>query len=149
MYDALCWKLVNTFADLLDLVFLFLIWTFWVIWVWPYLARPNIHIWHIWQYLARQIYSIGVSLKRYCKMQFSRVDLRSIGPSSQKLWPNLILDRFPYCNYYGGFGGPVLREGGILGKNAFSDISFSRPQAGPRINFGQYEFPKFVFCETV
>ena len=29
----------------------------------------------------------------------SRVGLRSIGPSSQKLWPNWILGRFPHCNY--------------------------------------------------
>ena len=42
---------------------------------------------HIW---AGQIWSSGVSLKRSCKMQFKRVGLRSIGPSSQKLWPNLI-----------------------------------------------------------
>ena len=44
---------------------------------------PNMHIWvHIW---ARKIWSSGVSLKRSCKMQFRRVGLRSIGPSSQKL----------------------------------------------------------------
>ena len=48
---------------------------------------------------ARQIWSSGVSLKRSCKMLFRRVGLRSIGPSSQKLWPNQIFDRFPYCNY--------------------------------------------------
>ena len=54
-------------------------------------------IWaHIW---ARQIWSKGVSLKRSCKMQFRRVGLRSIGPSSQKLWPNQIFGRFPHCNY--------------------------------------------------
>ena len=40
------------------------------------------HIWHIW---ARQIWSSGVSLRRSCKMQFTRVGLKSIGPSSQKL----------------------------------------------------------------
>ena len=49
------------------------------------------HIWHIWVHIwARAIWSSGVSLKRSCKMQFRRVGLRSIGPSSQKLWPNLI-----------------------------------------------------------
>ena len=58
---------------------------------------PNMHIWvHIW---ARQIWSSGVSLKRSCKMQFRRIGLRSIGPSSQKLWPNQIFGRFPHCNY--------------------------------------------------
>ena len=39
--------------------------------------------------------SSGVSLKRSCKMQFRRVGLRSIGPSSQKLWPNQFFGRFP------------------------------------------------------
>ena len=38
----------------------------------------------------RQIWLSGVSLKRSFKMQFRRVGLRSIGPSSQKLHPNLI-----------------------------------------------------------
>ena len=45
---------------------------------------PNMHIWVI------QIWSSAVSLKRSCKMQFRRVGLKSIGPSSQKLWPNQI-----------------------------------------------------------
>ena len=63
--------------------------------IWP--NMPNMHIWvHIW---ARKIWSSGVSLKRSCKMQFRRVGLRSIGPSSQKLWPNQIFGRFPHCNY--------------------------------------------------
>ena len=70
---------------------------------WPYWAqiraqiRPNTvfgaHIWTL------QIWSSGVSLKRSCEMQFRRVGLRSIGPSSQKLWPNQIFGRFPHCNY--------------------------------------------------
>ena len=37
------------------------------------------------------------------KMNFqnvsNRASLRSIGPSSQKLWPKLIFGRFPHCNY--------------------------------------------------
>ena len=46
--------------------------------IWP--NMPNMHIWvHIW---AREIWSSGVSLKRSGKMQFKRVGLRSIGPSS-------------------------------------------------------------------
>ena len=54
------------------------------------------HIWHILVHIwARAIWS----LKRSCKMQFRRVGLRSIGPSSQKLWPNQIFGRFPHCNY--------------------------------------------------
>ena len=32
-------------------------------------------------------------------MQFKCVDLVSIGPPSQKLWPNLIFAQFPSCNY--------------------------------------------------
>ena len=47
---------------------------------------------------ARQIWSSGVSLKRSCKMLFRRVGLRSIGPSSQKLWPNKIFGWFLHCN---------------------------------------------------
>ena len=31
-------------------------------------------------------------------MQFRCVDLRAIGPSSQKLRPNQIFGRFPHCN---------------------------------------------------
>ena len=58
------------------------------------------HIWHIWARIwAPQIWSSGVSLKRSCKMQFRRVGLRSIGPSSQKLWPNQIFGWSPHCNY--------------------------------------------------
>ena len=34
---------------------------------------------------VRLIWSSGVSMKRSCKMQFRRLGLRSIGPSSQKL----------------------------------------------------------------
>ena len=44
--------------------------------IWPNML--NMHIW------PRQIWSSGVSLKRSCKMQFRRIGLRSIGPSSQK-----------------------------------------------------------------
>ena len=58
-------------------------------------------------------------------MQFIRVDFRSVGPPSQKLWPNLIFAQFPHWNNNGGVGGsPVLREGDIFGKKAFCDISF-------------------------
>ena len=60
--------------------------------IWP--NMPNMHIWvHIW---ARKIWSSGVSLKRSCKMQFRRVDLRSIGPLSQKWWQNPILNVHPH-----------------------------------------------------
>ena len=36
--------------------------------------------------------------ERSRKMQFRRIDLVSIGPSSQNLWPNLIFGWFPHCN---------------------------------------------------
>ena len=61
---------------------------------WDFVVDPcrdsEDEIWFlIWVHiLARAIWSSGVSLKRSCKMQFQRVGLRSIGPSSQKLWPN-------------------------------------------------------------
>ena len=58
---------------------------------------PNKNIWA--RILARQIWSSGVSLKRSCKMQFRRLGLRSIGPSSQKLWPNFIFGRLPHFDY--------------------------------------------------
>ena len=63
--------------------------------------HPNMHTWHIWPYLAYlgAPNLVRVSLKRSCKMQFRRVGLRSIGPSSQKLQPNLIFGLFPHCNY--------------------------------------------------
>ena len=51
---------------------------------------------HIWE---RKIWSSGVSLKRSCKMQFRRIDLVSMRPPSQELWPNLIFGRFPHSNY--------------------------------------------------
>ena len=50
---------------------------------WPYLSAPNMIKWGI--------------LKRTCKMQFRHVGLRSIGPSSQKLWPNQSFGRSPHC----------------------------------------------------
>ena len=99
--------------------------------------------------MALQIWSSGVSLKRSCKMQFRRVDLRSIGPPSQKLWPNLIFARFPNCNYNGGmrWGGPVLREGaGIFGINAFSDISFYWPK-DQESSLGNMNFQNLIFVK--
>ena len=57
-------------------------------------------IWIFGAYLgAPYIWWSGVSLKRSCKMLFRCVGLGSIGPSSQKLWPNQIFGWFPHCNY--------------------------------------------------
>ena len=61
-------------------------------------GATNMHIWHIWPYLACFAPQIW-SLKRSCKMQFRRIGFRSIGTSSQKLQPDLIFGRFPHCNY--------------------------------------------------
>ena len=70
------------------------------------------HIWtHIW---ALQIWSSGESLKRSCKMQFRRIGHRSIGPSSQKLWPNLIFDLIAplwlQCKTSKGWPEPICRS---------------------------------------
>ena len=47
---------------------------------------PNTAEYAIWAaYLSPLNMVIGVSQKISCKMQFSRVDFKSIGPSSQKL----------------------------------------------------------------
>ena len=78
-------------------------------------------------YYAGQIWSSGVSLKRFFKMQFRHSDLRSIWPPSQKLWTNLIFAQFRHCNYNWG-GLAVQRKRDIFGKNAFSGISFYWPQ---------------------
>ena len=48
----------------------------------------------------RKSRSLGVSLNRSCKMQLRRVDPVSIGPHSQKLWPNLTFVRLPHWYYY-------------------------------------------------
>ena len=49
------------------------------------------HIWGIWAHghmgICEKIWSSGVSPKKASKMQLRNVDLRSVGHSSQKLWP--------------------------------------------------------------
>ena len=52
---------------------------------------------HIW---ALQIWSSGVSLKRSCKMQFRRVDLRSKGPTVKSYDQISFLVRSHHWNYY-------------------------------------------------
>ena len=51
-------------------------------------------------------------------------------------WPD-----FPIVVTMGGVGGPVLREGGIFGINAFSDISFYWLE-DQESTFGILNFPK-------
>ena len=72
-----------------------------------------------------QIWPSGVSLKRSCKMQFSRVDFRSIGSPSQKLWPNLIFpieitkNAFPDINFYW-----TKDQESTLGNMIFQNLNF-------------------------
>ena len=49
-------------------------------------------------HLGKQNMIEYVPLKRTINMKFRRVDLWSIGPSSQKLSPNVILAGFTHCN---------------------------------------------------
>ena len=56
----------------------------------------------LWAYLGHmgiceKIWSSGVSPKRASKMQLRNVDLRSIGPSVQKLWPTTFFARKMPC----------------------------------------------------
>ena len=48
----------------------------------------------IWAY-AKKIWPSGVSPKRALKMQLRDVDLRSVGPSVQKLWPKKFPQKMP------------------------------------------------------
>ena len=53
--------------------------------VWPPDLAKYVHM-GIWAY-AKKIWPSGVSPKRALKMQLRDVDLRSVGPFVQKLWP--------------------------------------------------------------
>ena len=86
---------------------------------------------------------LGYPWKDLAKCSSVALIFRSIGPPSQKLWPNLIFAQFPHRNYnaMGGWGLQFEGKDTYLGKNANSDISFY----WPRIHFGHLEFPKKVF----
>ena len=58
--------------------------------IWAYLAMG------IWAYV-KKIWSSGVSHKKASKMQLRNVDLRSVGPSVQKLWPTTFFARKIPC----------------------------------------------------
>ena len=47
--------------------------------------------------ICEKIWSSGVSPKRASKMQLRNVDLRSVGPSVQKLWPTTFFARKMPC----------------------------------------------------
>ena len=96
---------------------------------------------------VREIWSSGVSLKRYCKIQFSRVDFRSMGPPSQKLSPNLIC-LIPHCNYKRRWGGVSSKRSIHIWENAFSDNSFYWPMDLESI-LSILHFKKKCFRETV
>ena len=63
------------------------------------------HIWGIWAYghmgICEKIWSSGVSPKRPSKMQLRNVNLRSVGPSVQKLWPNTFFAKKMPCILHG------------------------------------------------
>ena len=48
---------------------------------------------------AQNMVKWGVPEKILQNAVQTHIGLRSIGPSSQKLWPNQIFGRFPHCNY--------------------------------------------------
>ena len=58
---------------------------------------PNTVFGHIFE-------SSGVSLKRSCKIQFSRVDFRSIGPPQSKVMTESYFCLISHWNYNGGVG---------------------------------------------
>ena len=64
----------------------------------------------------------------------------SIGPPSQKLWPNFICARFPHCNYNGGAISKGRRH---IWQNAFSDISFYWPKDQESI-WGNVNFQNLI-----
>ena len=71
----------------------------WTIFGLPKYACLTSYLAYIRHVSGAQIWLSWVSLKRSCKIQFRRIDLGSIGPPSQTLWPNLTLARFPRINY--------------------------------------------------
>ena len=54
----------------------------------------------IWAYV-KKIWSSGVSPKKASKMELRDVDLRSVGPSVQKLWPTIFFARKMPCIVHG------------------------------------------------
>ena len=56
-------------------------------------------------------------------MQLRDVDLRSVGHSSQKLWPVMDFLNFALCKSFVFVGGPVLREGAIYGQTTFFNFN--------------------------
>ena len=72
----------------------------------PYAHMPKYaHIWGIWAYghmgICEKIWSSGVSPKRPSKMQLRNVNLRSVGPSVQKLWPTTFFAKKMPCILHG------------------------------------------------
>merc|ERR1712208_35135 len=56
----------------------------------------------LWAYLAKMgIWAYGVSPKRPSKMQLRNVNLRSVGPSVQKLWPTTFFAKKMPCILHG------------------------------------------------
>ena len=101
------------------------------------------HIWGIWAYghmgICEKIWSSGVSPKRASKMQLRNVDLRSIGPSVQKLWPTTFFARkipcILHCNEKKIWTSFSRLDRGLVQKAKWSEkFRRSRIQAVPTIS---------------
>ena len=91
----------------------------------------------IWAYVKK--WSSGVSPKRASKMQLRNVDLRSVGPSVQKLWPTTFFARkmpcILHCNEKKIRISTSRLDRGLVQKAKWSEIfRRSRIQAVPTIS---------------
>merc|ERR1712052_9792 len=88
------------------------------------------HIWGIWAYghmgICKKIWSSGVSPKRPSKMQLRNVNLRSVGPSVQKLWPTTFFAKKMPC---------ILHGAGKKISNVFSSQVSGRAQLPDDLKF--------------
>ena len=92
----------------------------------------------IWAYV-KKIWSSGVSPKKASKMQLRNVDLRSVGPSVQKLWPTTFFARkmpcILHCNEKKIWISFSRLDRGLVQKAKWSEIfRRSRIQAVPTIS---------------
>ena len=61
---------------------------------WPYLVRQNTHTKY-----CMAVFGHVFQCTKYGQVGYPWKDLVSIGPTSQKLWPNLSFGRFSHCKY--------------------------------------------------
>ena len=89
--------------------------------------------------ICEKIWSSGVSPKKASKMQLRNVDLRSVGPSVQKLWPTTFFARkmpcILHCNEKKIRISTSRLDRGLVQKAKWSEIfRRSRIQAVPTIS---------------